>query len=71
MCSLIGHAPVGGGHYGTGSGLIFDIDCAKDANNSMGCSYTLVNDTFNCTHSTDAGVVCTGMTLSWISNKYS
>ena len=26
MCSLIGHAPVGGGHYGTGSGLIFDID---------------------------------------------
>ena len=55
------------GPYGTGSGLIFDINCAKDANN---CSYSLVNDTFNCTHSTDAGVVCAGMTLSWISTKY-
>ena len=54
---------MGGGHYGTGSGLIFDIKCAEDADNSMGCSYILVNDTFNCTHSNDAGVVCTGMRL--------
>lgn len=51
---------VHGSSYGSGSGLIFEIDCIEDARNIKECSYRPVDDTSNCTHVNDAGVMCIG-----------
>ena len=39
--------------YGSGSGLVFDVDCSRES-----CSFVPVN----CSHSSDVGVVCKGIT---------
>ena len=52
-----------GSSYGSGSGLIFEIECSEDGRNTTDCSYESVGNISNCTHSNDAGVICIRMSL--------
>lgn len=46
--------------YGSGTGLMFDVDCNEDSSSTTDCTYTPVSDLSSCTHSNDVGVVCKG-----------
>lgn len=49
-----------GSAYGSGTGLVFDIDCSEDSGSTEDCTYAPVGHHSNCTHLSDVGVVCKG-----------
>ena len=55
-----GIVTVNSNHFGSGSGLIFDLDCTGSENNVLECVRLPVSDASNCTHKSDVGVICRG-----------
>ena len=47
-------------HFGSGSGLIFDLDCTGSESNVLECGHLPVSGASNCTHKSDVGVICRG-----------
>ena len=45
--------------YGSGDGLIFDIECTSNDRNNASCTYV----PSNCSRSNESGIVCKGKTL--------
>ena len=50
-------------HFGSGSGLVIDLDCAGSENNVLECSHLPVSGASNCTHKSDIGVICIGTSI--------
>ena len=59
-----------GSFYNSGSGPIFNIECPEDGRSTNECSFVVANNSLDCTHSNDVGVVCQGISILIIRGNY-
>ena len=52
-----------GSRFGSGTGLILNLDCTGSESNVLECSQLPVSSASNCTHISDVGVICGGTSV--------